>query len=129
MEAEAIRDAFFPPEVRESDPAAKMLVGSIKTVIGHLEGCAGLAGLLKASLAIQNRTVPPNMLFTDLNPDIAPFSHHLQIPVKSGPWPEVSGQPLRASVNSFGFGGTNAVRPNSILQILNTLKTTRANVF
>lgn len=115
VEAQAIRDAFFPPELRErqnaEDSAAsnKLLVGSMKTVIGHLEGCAGLAGLIKASLAIQNRVVPPNMHFTDLNPDIAPFYNpHLEVPTASRPWPEISGQPLRASVNSFGFGGTNA---------------------
>lgn len=91
-------------------PPGKLLVGSIKTVMGHLEGCAGLAGVLKASIAIQNQTVPPNMHFSELNPAIAPFYDHLEIPTdQARPWPERKpGSPLRVNVNSFGFGGTNA---------------------
>ena len=113
VEARAVRDAFFPVDVArdqlpEADASEKLFVGSIKTVIGHLEGCAGLAGVLKALLAIKNRTIPPNMHFSELNPAIAPFYEHLQIPTKALPWPETQGMPLRASVNSFGFGGTNA---------------------
>lgn len=88
----------------DGDP---LYCGSIKTVVGHLEGCAGLAGILKASLAIQNRFIPPNMHFKELNPAIHPFYQNLLVPTSSIPWPETTG-PLRASVNSFGFGGTNA---------------------
>lgn len=117
VEAQAIRDAFFPPQSSKDDedddsdvPPGNLLVGSIKTVVGHLEGCAGLAGVLKASLAIQNRTIPPNMLFSELNPAIAPFYNRLEIPAdEARPWPETKpDSPLRVSVNSFGFGGTNA---------------------
>lgn len=85
-----------------------LYVGSIKTVIGHTEGTAGLAGMLKASLALQHGVVPPNMLFNELNPSIRPFYGNLQIISNSKPWPTLpAGQPRRASVNSFGFGGTN----------------------
>ncbi|KAK3298364.1 putative hybrid PKS/NRPS enzyme [Chaetomium fimeti] len=112
VEAQAVHDAFFPlpGEIRGSkDGGGKLFVGSIKTIIGHLEGCAGIAGILKASLSIQNRTISPNMHFNDLNPAIAPFYGHLEIPTTAVPWPAtVGGGPLRASVNSFGFGGTNA---------------------
>ncbi|KAE8383479.1 hybrid PKS-NRPS [Aspergillus bertholletiae] len=109
IEARAIRDAFFP-EVNECTVApGKLLVGSIKTVVGHLEGCAGLAGVLKASLAMQNRTIPPNIHLSELNPAIAPLYDHLEVPTKASTWPAVpQGSPLRTSVNSFGFGGTNA---------------------
>ncbi|KAF4539201.1 Beta-ketoacyl synthase [Lasiodiplodia theobromae] len=103
IEAQAISEAFFP----HGESNDRMYVGSIKTVVGHLEGCAGLAGLLKASLAVQNGTVPPNMLFNELNPAIEPYYKNLRILQSSIPWPEVEG-PRRASVNSFGFGGTNA---------------------
>ncbi|KAF2193876.1 hypothetical protein K469DRAFT_744670 [Zopfia rhizophila CBS 207.26] len=84
--------------------------GSIKTVIGHTEGTAGLAGLLKASLALQAGKVPPNLLFNSLSAKVAPFYNNLQIVTgEAVPWPEtVDGAPRRASVNSFGFGGTNA---------------------
>lgn len=109
VEAKAIYDAFYPDGRNEFDESESLLVGSIKTVVGHLEGAAGLAGVLKASLAMQNRTIPPNLHFTELNPAISPFYDCLQIPIESSEWPAVpKGSPLRASVNSFGFGGTNA---------------------
>ncbi|KAF1948158.1 ketoacyl-synt-domain-containing protein [Byssothecium circinans] len=75
---------------------------------GHLEGCAGLAGILKASLAIRNKAIPPNLHFHALNPNIKPYYDNLSVPTSLLPWPEVGSGPLRASVNSFGFGGTNA---------------------
>ncbi|KAI1085697.1 hypothetical protein F5B20DRAFT_519373 [Whalleya microplaca] len=106
QEAEALKRAFFP----ESDSKEEeLLVGSIKTIVGHTEGCAGLAGLIKACLALQNSTIPPNLLFNRLNPDLKPFTSQFRIPTESQPWPELpEGTPRRASVNSFGFGGTNA---------------------
>ncbi|PYI09963.1 hybrid PKS-NRPS [Aspergillus sclerotiicarbonarius CBS 121057] len=109
VEARAIRDAFFPDEQTELRSSDRLFVGSIKTVIGHLEGCAGLAGVLKALLAIRYETIPPNMHFNDLNPSVAPFYGNLKVPTESTPWPLPAAQaPRRASVNSFGFGGTNA---------------------
>ncbi|KAI1077856.1 hypothetical protein F5B20DRAFT_550573 [Whalleya microplaca] len=109
VEAKAIRDAFFPEGHDDSGPSGNLLVGSIKTIVGHLEGCAGLAGVLKASLAMQNHTILPNMHFSELNPGVIPFYDHLEIPMNTIKWPQVpAGSPLRTSVNSFGFGGTNA---------------------
>ncbi|KAB8075230.1 hypothetical protein BDV29DRAFT_200962 [Aspergillus leporis] len=108
VEAQAIQQAFYPKSVVFS-PDDKLYVGSIKTLIGHLEGCAGLAGLMKAMICLKNRTITPNLLFHNLNPKIAPFYDHLSVPTNTVPWPPVApGCPLRASVNSFGFGGTNA---------------------
>lgn len=87
----------------------KLYVGSIKTVLGHTEGTAGLAGVIKASLCMQNDTLVPNLHFNNLNPKVEPFYSNLEIPTKALPWPETpEGVPKRASVNSFGFGGTNA---------------------
>ncbi|KAM7215919.1 lovastatin nonaketide synthase [Rhypophila decipiens] len=111
VEASAIQQVFFPSnsflgQQEAADPG--LYCGSIKTVIGHLEGCAGLAGILKASLAMQNKTIPPNMHFSRLNPAIRPYYDHLCVPVSPVPWPNTHGGPMRASVNSFGFGGTNA---------------------
>lgn len=106
VEARAIADAFFPDGTSVKETS--LYCGSIKTVIGHLEGGAGLAGLLKVSLAIQNKTVPPNLHFNSLSPAVEPYCGHLRIPTSAIPWPDTHGQPLRASVNSFGFGGTNA---------------------
>ncbi|KAH0404234.1 polyketide synthase, partial [Aureobasidium melanogenum] len=106
QEARAIYNAFFA----DTGITNEILhVGSIKTVVGHTEGTAGIAGLLKASLAIQHQTIPPNMLFETLNPDLKTYAQNLKVPIKAMSWPELSaGTPRRASVNSFGFGGTNA---------------------
>ena len=85
------------------------MVGSIKTVIGHTEGTAGVAGVLKASLAVQNGQIPANLHFSRLNPKIRPYYTNLKIPTETMSWPTVpQGSIRRVSVNSFGFGGTNA---------------------
>ncbi|KAK0373507.1 hypothetical protein CLIM01_09128 [Colletotrichum limetticola] len=107
VEARAIRESFFSPGTLSPEDAGKLFCGSIKTVIGHTEGCAGLAGLLKVSLALQNHTIPPNLLFNTLNPAIKPFYDRLCVPTTSIPWPKIPNGPRRASLNSFGFGGTN----------------------
>ncbi|KAF5878447.1 putative polyketide synthase protein [Botrytis fragariae] len=108
VEAEAVSRAFFSAgEVVSRDKVLHL--GSIKTVIGHLEGTAGLAGLIKSSLAVQHGIIPANLLFKKLNPTIKPFYTNLKVPTEATPWPELpSGVPRRVSVNSFGFGGTNA---------------------
>lgn len=68
-----------------------------------------MAAILKASLALQNSCIPPNLLFNNINPSVAPFYGDVQIVKDARPWPAVlGGQPRRASVNSFGFGGANA---------------------
>ncbi|KAH7127284.1 hypothetical protein EDB81DRAFT_907428 [Dactylonectria macrodidyma] len=107
IEARAIQSVFFPDGADRKDK--QLLVGSIKTVIGHTEGTAGLAGVLKASLAVQHGQVPANLHFNKLNPKIRPFYNNLRVPTETIAWPAVpEGSPCRVSVNSFGFGGTNA---------------------
>ncbi|KAF3345526.1 Pseudouridine-metabolizing protein [Verticillium dahliae VDG2] len=109
IEASAIQKAFFGADNTSVDSNDILYVGSIKTVIGHTEGPAGIAALMKASLAIQHSIIPPNMLFNRLSPAVEPFYKHLEIATAARSWPELpEGIPRRASVNSFGFGGTNA---------------------
>ncbi|KAF2820849.1 hypothetical protein CC86DRAFT_360096 [Ophiobolus disseminans] len=114
QEAGAIYRAFYADKKDASDhddfdDEDILHVGSIKTIIGHTEGTAGIAGMMKAGLAIQNKAIPPNMHFTKLNPDIEPFYSNLQVPVQLRDWPDIPiDVPRRASVNSFGFGGANA---------------------
>ncbi|KAJ5266646.1 hypothetical protein N7478_009454 [Penicillium angulare] len=112
VEAEAISTAFFGKQAnyhRKSDEEDPLYVGSIKTVIGHTEGTAGLAAVLKASLALQHGVVPPNLLLNKLNPTVRPFYNDLRILNQAREWPNVPSQTTRrASVNSFGFGGANA---------------------
>jgi hybrid polyketide synthase / nonribosomal peptide synthetase ACE1 len=102
QEAEALSKAFFENSNHQDDDF--LWVGSVKTVIGHTEGTAGLAGLLKACLALKHAVIPPNLLFNNLSPRVKPFYKHLRIPTKLQPWPETPpGNPRRASVNSFGM--------------------------
>ncbi|TLS21086.1 uncharacterized protein PpBr36_10625 [Pyricularia pennisetigena] len=109
IEAQAIAKAFFPESQKQAQSEEdKLYVGSIKTIIGHLEGCSGLAGVLKASLAIQKKMLPPNLLFKELNPAVAPYTKNLELVQKAMPWPATTSECRRASINSFGFGGTNA---------------------
>lgn len=111
MEAEAIRSAFFGEDLATKLEAHghPLFVGSIKTVLGHTEGTAGVAGILKAALAMQHSCIPPNLHFEALSPSVAPFYKNLEICQTARPWPDSpKDQPKRASVNSFGFGGTNA---------------------
>lgn len=119
-EAQGISMAFFPDrhqpgrddDTEESctEKTKKLYVGSVKTVIGHTEGTAGLASLLKASLAVRHGLIPPNLHFDHLNPSIEPYYHHLKVPVSPESWPQLPhGTPRRASVNSFGFGGMNTL--------------------
>lgn len=97
IEAEAITNAFFP---KDGHAHQQLFVGGVKTVMGHSESVAGLAGLIKTSLALQNCVVPPNLLFHEINPKVKLVSSSLQIPTSAVPWPAVrDGCPRRASVN------------------------------
>ncbi|XP_044718107.1 polyketide synthase dehydratase domain-containing protein [Hirsutella rhossiliensis] len=108
QEAKAISSAFFGQRPRAEDEEP-LYVGSIKTVIGHTEGTAGIAGVIKASHIIQHGLLVPNMLLDELSPRVAPFCSDLRIVTKQQQWPALKcNQPRRVSVNSFGFGGTNA---------------------
>ncbi len=88
-------------------PADKpLLIGSIKSNIGHLEAAAGVAGLVKAVLAVSRGTVPPNRGYRNPNPHIAFDKLRLKVVAEPTPWPD--GGVRIAGVSSFGFGGTNA---------------------
>ncbi|KAL5362258.1 ketoacyl-synt-domain-containing protein [Aspergillus floccosus] len=106
QEASAIYGAFFGDAAPEDSQV--LHVGSIKTVIGHTEATAGLAGLIKASLCLQHGEIAPNLLLSSPNPRIVPYLSRLRVPNERVPWPSLPpGVPRRASVNSFGFGGAN----------------------
>ena len=82
-------------------------LASVKTNIGHLESAAGIAGLIKTVLALQNETIPPHRNFNQLNPHIDLENTPLTIPTKAVTW-QSSPKPRLAGISSFGFGGTNA---------------------
>ncbi len=91
---------------RARDDSRPLLIGSVKTNIGHLEAASGIAGLIKTVLSIQHRKIPPNLHFEQPNPYI-PFAElRLAVPPRLVDWPHEDEAAL-AGVSSFGFGGTN----------------------
>ena len=101
QEAEALSKAFF--DHKNTDPNDILYVGSVKTIIGHTEGTAGVAGILKACMALKHATIPTNLHFNHLSPNVAPFYKNLRILSSPQPWPSLpDGVPRRVSVNSFG---------------------------
>ncbi len=86
----------------------RLPVGSVKTNIGHTESAAGIAGLIKAQLCIENNTIAPNLHFDAPNPDIHFDRLNVRIPVECESWSKNLDDYRVAAVNSFGFGGTNA---------------------
>ncbi|WP_431975771.1 AMP-binding protein [Micromonospora haikouensis] len=87
-------------------PAESCALGSVKTNIGHLDAAAGIAGLIKAVLAVQHGVIPPNLHFTRPHPEIDLAGGPFYVPTKARDWPQVARRV--AGVSSFGLGGTNA---------------------
>ena len=86
---------------------APLLIGTVKSNLGHLEAAAGVAGFIKAVLAVQRGRIPATLGFVNPNPHI-PFENlRLKVVAEQTDWP-LTGRPRRAGVSSFGFGGTNA---------------------
>ncbi len=82
----------------------KVFVGSVKTNIGHLEAGAGIAGIIKSAISVNRREIPPHLHFKKANPNIDFDKLALKVPLKLESYPE---GPALASINSFGYGGTN----------------------
>ena len=92
---------------RARPPSAALLIGAVKSNLGHLEAAAGIAGFIKAVLAVGRGHIPANLYFENPNPHI-PFENlRLKVVAEPTDWPS-TGRPRRAGVSSFGFGGTNA---------------------
>lgn len=116
IECSAIR-AIYLDGVRNDVAGASvspLLLGALKTNIGHLEGAAGIAGILKGILVLKNRLAPPLVHFTKLNPHIKFDGVKVAIPTEIEDLEVVTGRLGRsnprfcAAVSSFGFGGANA---------------------
>ncbi|WP_159989348.1 beta-ketoacyl synthase N-terminal-like domain-containing protein [Nocardia sp. CY15] len=88
-------------------PEAPLIVGSIKTNIGHTEAAAGLAGLVKVALALSRGRIPRSLHFDCLPAEFDSKTTGLRIADAALPWPRHDG-PARAAVSAFGFGGSNA---------------------
>ena len=84
-----------------------LAVGSVKTNIGHLEGVAGVAGLIKAVLVLQHAEIPPHLHLAEPNPHLDWDQLPIVVPTVATPWPAGAGRRI-AGVSGFGFSGTNA---------------------
>lgn len=89
------------------DPNRPLLIGSVKTNIGHLESAAGVAGLIKVVLSMQHEVLPKNLHFENPSPHIPWDALPVRVVDTATPW-HADGRPRRAGVSSFGFTGTNA---------------------
>ncbi len=103
IEAHALAAVFGPGRA----PDNPLTVGSVKTNIGHPESAAGVAGLIKVVLSLQNGHIPAHLHFTEMSPRIDWNGVPVRIPTKAQAWPAADRKRL-AGVSSFGFSGTNA---------------------
>jgi len=102
IEIEGLTRAFR----RHTDDRGFCAIGSLKSNVGHMVIAAGAASLIKASLALARRTIPPSIGFTTPNPTIDFARSPFRVQAALTAWPESVG-PRRAAVSAFGFGGTN----------------------
>lgn len=101
IEAKAISSAFKGLRA-PSDP---LYIGAVKSNVGHLEGASGIAGFVKTILILESGIIPPNINFEKVNPKIPVDQWNIKFPTSVTPWPTEGLR--RASLNSFGFGGSN----------------------
>jgi len=103
IEARALAAVLGPGRTAENP----LVVGSVKTNLGHLESVSGVAGLIKVILSMQHEQIPPHLHFHQMNPHIDWGGMPVEIPVQGKPWRRGEKRRL-AGVSSFGFSGTNA---------------------
>ena len=101
VEAEALARSFD----KSHDAYDPVLVGSVKTNVGHNEPVSGLAAIIKMTFALKNGLIPPNLKYDTGNLETPLGEWHLRVPITLTPWPKH--KLLRASINNFEYGGTN----------------------
>ena len=85
-----------------------LLMGSVKTNLGHLESAAGVAALIKTVLAMQRGVIPPHLHFRDPTPEVDWDRLPVRVTAEATPWPRAADRPPLAGVNVFGISGANA---------------------
>ncbi|MBY9086489.1 polyketide synthase dehydratase domain-containing protein, partial [Paenibacillus sp. HN-1] len=103
IEFQALAEVFGKDHNRKEP----LIIGSVKSNIGHLEGAAGIAGLIKLVLCIQNKKISPNLHLNSINPRIHLERIPAVVPQSAVSW-ETGEKPLMAGISSYGFSGTNA---------------------
>lgn len=103
VEFEALRAVYA---ARRKD-AGWCALGTVKSQIGHTKAAAGAAGLIKAALALHHKVLPPTLKANPANPKLNIEDSPFYLSRKARPWVSADGQPRRAAVSAFGFGGSN----------------------
>lgn len=103
IEIKAISSVFS--ETRT--PGNPLLIGSVKTNIGHTETSSGLASIIRTALAMENGQIAPSATFKEANPVLRLTERNLKVPTQLESWPDINGI-RRASINNFGYGGANS---------------------
>lgn len=103
IEVSAVGNVFS--SVRSDSPEDRLLIGSVKTNLGHTEGASALAAIMKVVLSLESGFIPPSIGVKHLNPNINFDKAKVEVVREITPWPK--GKVRRASINSFGFGGAN----------------------
>ena len=104
IELEAVSEVYC----KERDADNPILIGSVKTNIGHLESAAGIAGLIKAALALKHRVIPKQLHFNEPNPRVDWDKLPIRVTTDHVDWKRRGERPRVAGVNCFGISGTNS---------------------
>jgi phthiocerol/phenolphthiocerol synthesis type-I polyketide synthase E len=106
IEVRALAKAFGAGTA-QAPAAGSVVLGTVKTNIGHTDVAAGVLGLIKVVLSLRNELIPPTLHFRTPNPELGLPGGPFRVSARAGAWPR-NGRPRRAGVNSLGLGGTNA---------------------
>lgn len=105
IEVRALGGVFSEGRSKRENP---LMIGSVKTNVGHLEAAAGIVGLVKVVLSLQNKTIPPHLHLNEPNPYIPWNDLPVTVPTSASEWKTPEGKPRVAGLSSFGFSGTNS---------------------
>ncbi|HEY7594438.1 MAG TPA: SDR family NAD(P)-dependent oxidoreductase, partial [Actinophytocola sp.] len=104
----ALGDAAELAALQQVFTEQSVLIGSVKTNVGHLDRAAGVTNLIKAALALSNEEIPPTRNLSEPNPQLGAGNANLEVVTELTGWPRQDGRTRRAGVSAFGIGGTNA---------------------
>ncbi|XXH01662.1 hypothetical protein Hte_008022 [Hypoxylon texense] len=102
IEVEALARVFRRP------PQDPLLVGAVKSNIGHSEAASGISSIIKSSMALERGQIPPTYGLKSINPKLRVEERNISIPTELTPWPDAPSRVRRVGINSFGYGGANA---------------------